>query len=131
VSEKKGARQKTVKTRCEQGPDQDIIPDVRPRAKTTDVIDFNLLVCKANSRVLIYLDNQLLRQADSQDEVSLVLPELSPGSHLLYWSVFPAGDEWQTRAEIKINGAVCFLRRRKSSDRNPTPTGFWFVDIVA
>ena len=121
----------TAKTRCEQGPVQDIVPQYIPRAKTSDVIESSLLICKANSQALVYLDGTILRKADGQDQVSLTLPKLSPGYHQLYWSVLGvAGKEWQTRAEIKINGAVSFLRRRKNNDNNPATTGFWQVEII-
>lgn len=131
MSESKKETKATAKTRCEQGPAQDIVPQYIPRAKTADVIEFSLLICKANSQALVYLDANLIRKADGQDEVSLTLPKLSPGFHQLYWSVFGVGDkEWQTRAEIKINGLVSFFRRRKSSDNNPSLTGFWEVEIV-
>jgi len=121
----------TAKTRCEQGPPQDIVPQYISRAKTTDVIDFSLLICKANSQALVYLDTNLLTKADGQDQVSLTLPKLSPGFHQLYWNVFGVADkDWQTRADIRINGIVSFLRRRKNSDNNPTLTGFWVVEII-
>lgn len=120
-----------AKTRCEQGPAQDIIPPYIPRARRDDVIEFSLLICKANSQALVYLDGNILRNADGQDQVCLTLPKLSPGYHQLYWSVLGvAGQEWQTRAEIKINEAVSFLRRRKNNDNNPSTTGFWEVEIV-
>jgi hypothetical protein len=120
-----------AKTRCEEGPAEDLVPQDIPRAQMKDVIELNLFICKANSQVLVYLDGAPVRKENGKDQVSLTLPNLSPGFHQLYWSVFGVGDKgWQTRAEIKINGAVSFLRRRTSDDNNPSLTGFWVVEIV-
>jgi hypothetical protein len=131
MSKPKEKAKTTAKTRCEQGPPQDIVPQYIPRAKTTDVIEFSLLICKANSQALVYLDANLLTKADGQDQVSLILPKLPLGFHQLYWSVLGVGGkEWQTRAEIKISSVVSFLRRRKNSDNNPALTGFWVVEII-
>lgn len=133
MSKPKEEAKTTATTRCEQGPAQDIVPQFRPQAKTTDVIDFSLLICKANSQALVLLDGKPLKEADGKDkdEVFLTITKLSPGLHQLYWSVFGvASKEWQTRAEIKINGAVSFLIRTKNSDNNPTITGLWEVKII-
>jgi hypothetical protein len=122
---------KAAKTRCEEGPSEDFIPQYIPRAKTSDIIEFSLYICKANSQVTIYMDEEVLRKESSVDQIILTLPNLTAGFHRLYWNVFGFGEkDWQTRAEIKINGALAFLRRRTNNNQNPSPTGFWIVEIV-
>lgn len=131
MSAKTGKSKDKPKTICEEGLPQDLEPTGIPRVNRTDVIAFDFYICRANSQILVYLDKEIIADVLGQDHVSLLLPMLGAGAvHKLYWSVLGAGEEWQTRAEIKINERVSFLRRKKNSDKNPALAGFWYFEVV-
>jgi hypothetical protein len=116
---------------CEQGGEP-IEPLPPLRVTPRDRIDFALLLCRAPMRARIYLDAELIAEQTGADQITLTLPKLGPGFHLLYWNVvIPPGVEWQTRAEVTIAGTVRFRRRRKNTDKNPTGTGWVDLDVVA
>jgi hypothetical protein len=116
---------------CEQGGDP-IEPFAPLRVRAKDRINFLLLMCKAPMRARVYLDTKLIAEQTGVDQMALVLPPLAPGFHVLYWNVVvPPTTSWQTRAELTVAGAVRFRRRRKSSDGNPTGTGWVDLDVVA
>src|SRR5262245_41015176 len=115
---------------CEQGGDA-IEPTAPLRVRRDDRIDFLLLMCRAPMRARVYLDRELIAEKTGSDPVALTLPKLGAGFHLLYWNaVAPPGVPWGTRAEVAVEGAVRFRRRRKESDNNPTGTGFVYLDVV-
>jgi hypothetical protein len=115
---------------CEQGG-----PPIEPleplRVALGQRVDFELLLCRALMKTRVYLDQKLIAEQTGGDRLSLTLPKLAAGFHLLYWNaVAPPGVAWQTRAEVTIAGAVRFRRRRKNDDKNPTGTGWVDLDVV-
>lgn len=136
-SKKKSAKKKSAKkktsaasspTRCEDGGPEllPILIQIRP----ADVVTYRLWICKANARVLAFIDHQLLIDETSLDEVSITLPELALGDHLLYWNVLAVGEEWQKRAEVLVDDIVRFRLRKSSEGNNPTGTGFAFLRVL-
>jgi hypothetical protein len=81
--------------------------------------------------VLHETQRQLLADEKGKSKMSLILPKLPPGRHLLYWGFQQSGFEWQTRAELLVNG-VCRFRHRKAHDSNdPVNRGFLVLEVVA
>jgi hypothetical protein len=101
-----------------------------------DTAVFNYLMCRSTAKVQVYLvlhevQRQLLADEPGKDRISITLPKLPPGRHLLYWGFQRAGFDWQTRAELLVNG-ICRFRHRKSSDGNdPVNRGFIVLDVIA
>jgi hypothetical protein len=122
-----GAILPAATTRCQDGGPE-LLP-VQVAASTGSVIDFVVMVCKANARVQIHLGNQLLADQTGTSEVPLRLPPLGPGFHLLFWSVITNSPEWQTRDEVSVNGVTVFRRRKNSRGANPVNAGFLFIQV--
>jgi hypothetical protein len=107
------ARRATLKpasteTLCQQGGPE--IPATVVTCLQGDVAAFNYYVCKSTARVRVHLalhevQRQLLADEKGKNKINLILPKLPPGRHLLYWGFQQAGFQWQTRAELLINGA--------------------------
>jgi hypothetical protein len=137
AGKKKSAKKKAAATpeaaagtRCEQGGDP-IEPILPIRVAASDRVMFQLFICKSGSRPRVYVDGQLVAGGEDPDEITYLFPALSPGLHLLYWSVLPTAAEWQTRAEVRVNQTVAFRRRRKKpGDNNPTDVGFVYLEAT-
>ena len=116
------------KTECEQGPGD--LDRLFITARSQDQIDYRLTLCKTNATVRVYLDEQLEGEADGADQVPLTLGPLSPGNHMLRWVVVDHGEEWQTKAEVKISGVTKFLLRKSNQSTNSIASGFLGIVVA-
>jgi hypothetical protein len=114
-------------TRCELGGPE-ILPVV-VRVPRDAVVDFVLFICLAAARVQVFLDRDLIAEADGQDEVPVRLPQMTVGSHSLMWSHITPSAVWKTRAELASGGATLFRRRKSSDGNNPMNGGFVFLEV--
>lgn len=121
-------------TRCQQGGPEMAAAGVT--LSSGDTATFDYYICMSPARVQVQLvlhdvQRQPLADEKGKDRIHLVLPKLPPGRHLLYWGFQQAGFEWQTRAELLING-ICRFRHRKTNDGNdPVNRGFLVLDVIA
>jgi hypothetical protein len=128
------SRSEPVETLCQQGG-----PEITATAVTLgfgDTATFDYYMCESTARVQVYLvlhevQRQLLADEQGKNKLSLMLPKLPPGRHLLYWGFQQVGFEWQTRAELLVN-SVCRFRHRKShNSADPVNRGFLVLEVVA
>ena len=103
--------------------------------EASDETFFSFLMCKSTARVQVSLvlheaERQLLADERGKEKVSLRIPRLPVGRHLLYWRFQEAGFEWRTRAEVSVNGTCRFRHRKTSDGSEPTNTGFIVLDVV-
>lgn len=121
-------------TRCEQGGPE--IPAAIVRFRPADAVDFLFFMCRTNARIRVFLTRnlseprELLLDETGRDFVSIMLPPLAPGRHLLFWSFLGAGENWQTRAELAVNGMTRFRHRKSSASDDPVNRGFLFLEVV-
>lgn len=121
-------------TRCEQGGPE--IPAAIVLLRPSDVVDFSFFMCRTNARIRVFLtrhlspDRELLVDETGRDVISILLPPLAPGRHLLFWSFLGAGEDWQTRAELAVNGLTRFRHRKSSASDDPVNRGFLFLEVV-
>jgi hypothetical protein len=121
-------------TRCEQGGPE--IPAAIVPFRPADVVELLFFMCRTNARIRIFLTRQLseprelLVDETGRDFVSIILPPLAPGRHLLFWSFLGAGENWQTRAELAVNGVTRFRHRKSSASDDPVNRGFLFLEVV-
>lgn len=115
-------------TRCEEGGPE-LLPPAIAVARDHPV-DLSVVVCSANARVRVHVDNDLRVDETGASEVVFRLPPLDPGWHLLFWSVQTNSPTWQTRDEVAVNGVVVFRRRKRDDGTNPVNAGFLYVQVA-
>jgi len=100
-------------TRCDEGDQDVVVGAVTVPAASRDRIKLNLALCKAAFRILVFLDgDKKIDRAPVNDAFEYSLPSLSSGDHDLQWSYLAAGNDWQIKSEVSIDGATCFLERK-------------------
>lgn len=121
-------------TRCEQGGPE--IPAAAVLFRPADLVELSFFMCRTNARIRVFLTRnlsqprELLVDETGLDFISILLPPLAPGRHLLFWSFLGAGEEWQTRAELAVNGVTRFRHRKSSASDDPVNRGFLFLEVV-
>jgi hypothetical protein len=120
-------------TRCEQGGLE--IPAAAVLYRQEDLVDFSFLMCKTNARIRVFLarnltQREVLVDETGGDQIGIMIPQLGPGRHLLFWSFQGAGEEWQTRAELAVNGVTRFRHRKSSDGDDPVNRGFLFLEVA-
>jgi hypothetical protein len=101
-----------------------------------DVATFTIHVCRANADVEATLQpvphgpSTVLFSTHGQAASTATLPALTPGRHVLFWSVLTASATWETRADLVVNGTTRFLRRKNSAGAKPLNMGFLIIEVV-
>jgi hypothetical protein len=113
-------------TRCEAG--DELLPFQISLPRGTPV-DLEILICSTVARVRVWLGDVLQLDETGIDGVHYRAPVLDPGRHLLFWSVFPATEDWKTRDEIRVGGIVRFRRKKSSDGNNPIQAGFVTLEV--
>ena len=119
-------------TLCQQGGPE--ITAATVAFSTEDEIAFRYMVCKSTPKIQVHLvlhevERQLLADEEGRGRVNLRLPKLPPGRHLLYWGFQESGFEWETRAELLVNGTCRFRHRKSHSGNDPVNRGFLVLDV--
>lgn len=121
-------------TRCEQGGPE--IPAAIVLFRPTDTVEFLFFLCRTNARIRVFLTRHLAQPREllvdeaGRDFISILLPPLAPGRHLLFWSFLGAGEDWQTRAELAVNDVTRFRHRKSSASDDPVNRGFLLLEVV-
>lgn len=120
-------------TRCEEGGLE--IPAAVVLYRQEDTVDFLFLMCRTNARIRVFLTRNLsqrevLVDETGRDMISIMIPPLGPGRHLLFWSFQGAGEDWQTRTELAVNGVTRFRHRKSSAGNDPVNRGFLFLEVA-
>lgn len=130
----KKAGEKAAQTRCEQGGDE--IKALVVRYRRSAIAEFHFFLCRTNAQILVFVEaetGELRKLVDQSgiDEVHPVLPRLKPGFYTLTWHFMGAGPDWQTRAELTVDGVTRFLLRKdKNTSKFPFERGFLFLEVL-
>jgi|SRR5262245_28590740 len=123
-------------TPCEAGGNEVKAAVIRYKQASSAVFDY--YVCQAPALVRVYIVRQLdpssrilIHESTGQPKISVNLPPLEPGRHLLYWSARPASEPWQTRSDFSVDGTCHFLFRKTSQSNDPDTKGFLYLEVLA
>ena len=125
---------KTQTTPCAAGGPELLPLEIRLLKK--DVATFTIRVCRANADVEATLQpvphgpSTVLFSTHGQAISKATLPALTPGRHVLFWSVLTASAPWQTRADLVVNGTTRLLRRKTDGGAKPLNMGFLILEVV-
>jgi hypothetical protein len=89
-----------------------------------DSVDLEIRVCRSIARIRVWLDSVLQLDETEVEGLHYRTPALATGSHLLFWSVFPATADWKTKDEVSVRDIVRFRRKKSSDGDNPIQAGF-------
>lgn len=123
-----------AKTRCEEGGDEVLAYEIPVRINSR--LEFTAFICKAEARIRVWIEEmpagqpELLTDETGKDEISLHIPQLGAGRHLLRWTVLTPSRGWQTRTELAVDGTVRFRRRKTADGDNPVNMGFVVLEVV-
>jgi hypothetical protein len=124
---------KSAPTRCDEGG-QEFIP-LFITAKQSERVVLTITLCKSAFLVHVFYDGEKILEANSddppKDEVAVTLPKKAPGTYALNWGYQPAGQPWQVRSEVTVDGAVRLRQRKSSESEHPIPHSFVYVEVVS
>ena len=114
-------------TPCSQGG-----PELLPAgiaATTTSALVLDVMICNGSGDVRVDIDKQQVFTQQNTQHATCPLPALTPGAHVLVWSVQTNAPNWQTRDEVTLNGNTVFRRRKSAAGSNPVNMGFLFIQV--
>ncbi len=125
---------KTPLNPCADGGPELLPLEIRINRK--DIATFTIRACRTHAAVEATLQPipsgaaQLLFSTQGQLTSTATLPALTPGRHVLFWTILNAGTPWQTRADLVVNGTTRFLRRKTDAGAKPVNMGFLILEVV-
>ena len=126
-----------AKTPCEELRDHEIIIHeivVTP----SDQVQWRLFLCNTPARALLTISDAMGHKGTLVNQtvpppnplLRAVMPPAPPlGRYVLIWSIFPTGPDWQTVAEVLVNGVVVFRQFKGAKSAVAIPRGFLFMEV--
>ena len=103
-----------------------------------DQLEWRMTVCNTPGRAILRMMSSTGAKISLVDQVipppnpirrSIMPPTPPAGQYVLYWGLEPSGPDWQTVAEVALNGTVVFRHFKGSKSAEPFSKGFLYVRV--
>jgi hypothetical protein len=104
-----------------------------------DLLQWRMFVCNTPGRAVLHLLDSMGHRATLLDQPvpppnpiarNVMPPTPPPGQYTLVWALAPSGTEWQTVAEVLVNGVVVLRHFKSHTSNEPFPRGFLGIQVL-